>query len=314
MLLQLHRLQSFVAVVESGSFTAGASAVGLSKAAVSLHVKQLEAELGCALLTRTTRRMVPTDAGDRFHRSAVRLLHEAEGAVAEVRGVHGGLTGTLRITSLPEYITAVLVPALTIFSARNPRLKLEIAGSSTISDLVRDRFDLAIRLGALSDSSTLQSTKVGSFELLLVATPQLLAARGIPQSPAQLGMLPWISFGLSFHRSANPRAMTWTNQEGDEEDFTPPAMIFMDSASAMHAFVRAHSGAAALPDFLIKEDLASGRLVRLLPQWKLPTQGIFAVRPRAGHVSAPVRRFIDFFRGFVKAGATIAVVAWVAML
>ena len=300
MLLQLHRLQSFVAVVEAGSFTAGAATLGLSKAVVSLHVKQLEAELGCALLARTTRRMVPTDAGDRFHRSAVRLLQDAEGAVDEVRGVHHGLTGTLRITSLPEYVTAVLVPALTSFGARNPRLAIEIAASPGVSDLVRERFDLAVRLGVLPDSSSLLATRVGGFQVHVVASPELLATRGVPQTPRDLARLPWLSFGLSASRKAAARPLTWTNAAGVAEDFTPSALIRTDSASALHAFVRGHAGAAGLPDWLIREDLASGRLVRLLPGYELPTQGIFVVRPRARQVSTVVRRFIELLRGFVK--------------
>jgi DNA-binding transcriptional LysR family regulator len=305
MLLQLHQLRSFVAVVESGSFTAGAATLGLSKAVVSIHVKHLEAELGCALLSRTTRRMVPTEAGERFHRSAASLLHQAEGAVAEVRGVHDGLTGALRLTSLPEYVTSVLVPAIAGFSARHPRLHLEISASSGVSDLVRERFDLAIRLGRLPDSSSLQSTRLGSFQVQVVATPELLVAHGVPRTTSELASLPWVAFGLSAARGEARRPLPLTDDAGVTVEFTPSAIIRTDSASAVHALVRANAGAGALPDWLIKEDLASGRLVRVLPHHELPTQGIFAVRPRARHVSTPVRRFVDYFRAFVKSTSTI---------
>jgi DNA-binding transcriptional LysR family regulator len=303
-MLQLHQLQSFVAVVEAGSFTAGAATLGLSKAVVSLHVKQLEAELGCALLVRTTRRVEATDAGERFHRAARRLLHEAESAVAEVRGVHEGLSGTLRLTSLPEYVTAVLVPAITVFAARNPRLRVLISASSGASDLVRERFDLAIRLGRLPDS-TLHATRLGSFRVHAVATPELLAARGVPRVPAELTRLPWVLFGLAAGRGEPGRPFTWSGRDGVTHEVALSAMIRTDSASAVHAFARSHVGAAVLPDWMVREDLASGRLVRLVPDHEIPPQGIFAVRPGSGHVPPAVRRFVDFFRTFVNEGATI---------
>lgn len=304
-MLQLHRLQSFVAVVEAGSFTAGAATLGLSKAVVSQHVKQLEAELGCALLARTTRRVVATDAGERFHRASLRLLHEAENAVSEVRGIHEGLTGTLRLTSLPEYVTAVLVPALALFTARNPRLRVTISASPAPSDLVRERFDLAVRLGHLDDSS-LQATRLGAFRVHAVATPELLAARGVPRVPSELVRLPWVLFRLSTKLPERVRPFVWTDQAGVAHEVELGATIRTDSASAVHGFARAHVGAAVLPDWLTRDDLASGRLVQLVPGYELPEQGIFAVRPRSGHVPTTVRRFIDFLRRFVAANATMA--------
>lgn len=301
-MLQLHRLQSFVAVVEAGSFTAAAATLGLSKAVVSLHVKQLEAELGLALLVRTTRRVVATDAGERFHRATLRILREAESAVAEVRGAHEGLTGTLRITSLAEYLAAVLAPAIAAFSARHPRLRIEVSGSSGASDLVRERFDLAIRLGSLRDSS-LQATRLARFRLHAVASPELLASRGLPRDPSELNRLPWVLFELPVQQSGHEPCFVWTDRAGRAHESVLTSIIRSDSASVVHAFARAHAAAAILPDWLTREDIAAGRLIELAPGYELPEQGIFAVRPRAGHVPAKVRRFVDFLRALINAEA-----------
>ena len=296
-MLQLHRLQSFVAVVDTGSFTAAAASLALSKAVISLHVKQLEEELGSSLLVRTTRKVVATDAGERFHRSATRLLREADAAEAEVRGAHAGLTGTLRITSHADYITTVLVPALTAFSALHPRLRLEISGSTTHTDLVRERFDLAIRLGTLRDSS-LQATRLGRFHLQAVATPELIAAHGLPRVPDELPRLPWTRANLA-SSAGSEVPFVFTDRDGAEHPLLFHPTLRSDSAAAVLGFVRAHAAAAILPDWLTRDDVAAGRLVVLVPGYELPEQGIFAVRPRAGQVSGKVRAFIAFARSCI---------------
>jgi DNA-binding transcriptional LysR family regulator len=297
-MLQLHRLQSFVAVVDTGSFTAAAASLGLSKAVISLHVKQLEEELGSSLLARTTRKVLPTDAGERLHRSATRLLQEADAAEAEVRGAHTGLTGTLRITSHADYIAAVLVPALATFSALHPRLRLEISGSTGQTDLVRERFDLAIRLGTLRDS-TLQATRLGRFRLVPVATPELVAGHGLPRVPEELTRLPWTRANLAGPTTPDT-PIVFRDRHGAEHPVVFTPAIRSDSAAAVLGFVRAHVAAAILPDWLIKEDLARGRLVELVPGYDLPEQGIFAVRPRAGQVPGKVRAFLDFSRSCIR--------------
>ncbi len=146
-MLNLQRTAMFIAVADTGSFTAAAEAMGLTKAVVSFHIRQLEEELGVTLLLRTTRRLTLTEAGKLFHQRSVMLLRDAERLQDDVRANHAGLTGELRITTTPEYGSQVVVPLLAEFSQLHPDLRVRHVSSSLHADLIAERFDVAIRLG-----------------------------------------------------------------------------------------------------------------------------------------------------------------------
>jgi DNA-binding transcriptional LysR family regulator len=293
-MVNLHRLEVFAAVVERGSFTRAAEQLGLTKAMVSMHMKQLEAEVGAALLTRTTRRVAPTDAGRRFHERALHILRSVEAAVGEAREERDVLSGTLRVTTTLEYGTHLLVPALAEFARINPKLKIALSVSSRVADLVGERFDVAVRMGQLRDSSHLR-TQLGRFRVIVVASPAYLEGKPRPRTPSDLRDLDWVLHtGLTQPRtwiSRGPRPLRYT--------LKPSGSIEADSAAAMLGFVLAGRGLAILPEWLIAESRAAGRLVELAPDFQLPEQGIYAVYPRAATVPAKVRRFVDFVRGYV---------------
>lgn len=169
-MLNLQRTAMFIAVAETGSFTAAAEAMGLTKAVVSFHIRQLEEELGVTLLLRTTRRLTLTEAGKLFHQRSVMLLRDAERLQDDVRANHAGLTGELRITTTPEYGSQVVVPLLAEFSQLHPDLRVRHVSSSLHADLIAERFDVAIRLGTLADSRY-HAALMTSFTILPVATP-----------------------------------------------------------------------------------------------------------------------------------------------
>ena len=154
-------------------------------------MKQLEAELGVTLLTRTTRRVELTDAGERFQR-CLRVLEEAEGAIDEVRGEHGGMQGILRVTSTVEYAARVLAPMLHAFTARHPALRVRLETHTSQADLVRDRFDVAIRLGRHEHFLDLpyRGVCLATCNVLAVMAPDLPAKAGAPASPGDLARLP----------------------------------------------------------------------------------------------------------------------------
>lgn len=174
--INLNRLEAFVAIVESGSLTGAAEAIGTTKAMVSMSLKLLEAELGCSLLTRTTRRMSLTDVGARFHADCVEILQRARTAIDQARQGHASLTGELRITSTQEFGAHVLVGALAAFSKLHPELKISFAASTGLAELVSERFDLAIRMGHLGDSGY-RALPLSKFSIVLVATPGYLASK-----------------------------------------------------------------------------------------------------------------------------------------
>jgi DNA-binding transcriptional LysR family regulator len=290
----LGALRCFVAVVERGSFTRAAVDLGLSKAMVSAHVKRLESELGVALFARTTRQVVPTDAGRRFYKNTVRLLQLAETAVSEAKLEHGSLHGLLRITTTTEYGTQLLVPALAEFSVLHPQLKIELSLSARPAALVSERFDVAIRMGRLRDSSH-RRAQLARFRAVAVVSPRYLAGRRRPRKPDELRELDWIV------HTGFERAQVWTapGERADGRAVKLAGRLKADSAAAILAFVLADRGAAILPDWLIGEARASGKVIELLPTYQLPEQGVYAVYPDAEHVPVKVRRFIDFVRDYV---------------
>ncbi|HBU2285458.1 TPA: LysR family transcriptional regulator [Klebsiella pneumoniae] len=173
-MLNLQRVTMFIAVVDAGSFTLAAAALGQTKAVVSFNVRQLENELGVTLLLRSTRRLRLTDAGVLFYQRGVALLNAAENLQDEVRASHSGLSGELRITTTPEYGEQVIIPALAAFARRHPALRVRHVSSSHHADLISERFDVAIRLGTLADSRY-RATRIASFAILPVASPAWLA-------------------------------------------------------------------------------------------------------------------------------------------
>jgi DNA-binding transcriptional LysR family regulator len=297
-MLNLNRLQMFVAIVETGSFTKAAASLDVTKAMLSFNLKQLEGELGVSLLTRTTRRLALTDAGQRFFDSCVQVLSQAEAAIDAARSSHAALTGTLRVTSTAEYGAHMVVPALAAFARVHQGLKVDFSASPGLADLVSDRFDLALRLGSLRDSSY-RAALMARFASVPVASPAYLARHGAPQTPLQLQALDAI-----FHARFEG-ALSWTHTASGELASTTHARqrIVTDNAAGMRSFALAGAGVAILPAWLVQADVASGSLVRLLPAYALPEQGVYAVYPNTRHLPAKVGMFIAFLRQYID-GAT----------
>nr|WP_132677995.1 LysR family transcriptional regulator [Pseudomonas aeruginosa] len=178
-MVSLDRFETFRAVVDCGSLSAAADTLGQTRAVVSFNLKRLEAELGVSLLSRSTRRLALTDAGERFYQRCVKVLDEARLAIDDARAEHGELRGSLRVTTTQEYGLRQLVPALQAFARLHPALQVQLSTSSLHADLIGERFDVAIRLGRLEDS-THHAVQLASFEVLAVASPACLAALGEP--------------------------------------------------------------------------------------------------------------------------------------
>lgn len=213
-MLNLQRVTMFIAVVDAGSFTQAAAALGQTKAVVSFNVRQLENELGVTLLLRSTRRLRLTDAGALFYQRGVALLKAAENLQDEVRASHSGLSGELRITTTPEYGAQVIIPALAAFSRHHPALRVRHVSSSHHADLISERFDVAIRLGTLADSRY-RATRIASFAILPVASPAWLASHPL-QTLSDLAQADWI-----IHERL-PAPLRWQlrTDEQAEVDFT----------------------------------------------------------------------------------------------
>jgi DNA-binding transcriptional LysR family regulator len=287
----LARLSSFIAVADHASFTAAADRLGVAKAKLSLDVRRLEAALGTALFTRTTRRVTLTDAGRSLHEAAAPLLGGLHEALAQSSRASAELSGRLRIATSVDHAAQSVAAAVAEFSALHPGLQIELQASDHIGDMVADGIDLAFRLGWLRDSS-LRATHIGDFAQIVVAAPAYLDRRGRPAAPADLASHDWVALNLL------PAPLTWlfTAPDGVELPVRVNARLQTDSSAALRAMLLAGAGVSVLGELSARDDLNAGRLEQLLVDWSLPGGGIHAVYPPGRHVRASVRAFVDFYR------------------
>ncbi|BAQ73238.1 LysR family transcriptional regulator [Pseudomonas sp. Os17] len=285
---QLHRVQTFLAVVDFGSYTRAAQYLGISKAMASLHVKTLEQALASTLLVRTTRQVTLTETGED-------LYHEFKGIVANIdtafdNVLHGRnrVSGKLRISSTAEYAETFVLPILPLFTARYPEVRLSYHFNSSLNDLVAEKLDLVIRLGHLADSG-FKGRKLADYAIALVASPALLQGREL-QRIEDLSALPWI--GNS--NLAGPPGWTFSHPRRGEVEVKVSPGHESNSATAIRALALAGLGLAVLPEWMVLDDLGSGRLVRVLPQYGLAPQPVHVLFPNSAHLPRKSRVFIDF--------------------
>jgi DNA-binding transcriptional LysR family regulator len=297
MAVNLNRLAVLVAVVEAGSFTAAAARLGLTKARVSQHITALEAELGTALLVRTTRRLRTTEAGQAFVADCARILRETDTAIARVaRSAGDAPSGTLRVTVAASHIPAIIAPALAALARDHPDLAIEVLATDAIIDLVAAGVDIAVRVGWLGDSR-LRRVRLGAFRQVVIAAPSYLERFGRPRHPRDLAAHRWIAL------SALRAPLSWTFMRGAARTRVRVAAPIRASApAAVHALVVAGAGITALLDDVVAPDIAVGRLEPLLTEYTLPEAGIYAVHPPLRHVPAKTRAFIDALRERMKGG------------
>jgi len=283
---QTEQLEMLLAVYDTGSFSAAAKALDCQVAKVSRAVQTLEQQLGCSLFSRTTRRVLPTEEGHRFVaqvRPGLALLAEAE---SQLR-FSDAPAGRLRVDAASPFMLHQLVPLLGEFRTLYPQIELQLMSSENMIDLIEKRTDVAIRIGALTDSN-LHARLLGRSPLHLVASPQYLARRGVPQQVSDLPAHLLLGF------ADNARLNQWPLAAG--ELLVRPA-ISASSGETLRQLCLAGHGIALLSNFMIAADLASGSLVQVLPgtiQSPHPREQVHAVYYQQQAVAPRIRCFIDF--------------------
>lgn len=284
-------MQTFGAVVDAGSFVKAADALGLSKAAVSRHVNDLETRLGVRLLHRTTRRLSLTEEGQVFHARSQELLAGVAEAEAEITSRSGAASGLLRINAPVTFGIRHLAPLWGVFRARHPQVTLDVTLSDRVVDLVEEGYDLAIRIATLPDS-TLVSRRLASTRMVLCASPAYLLAHGRPVHPADLAAHAVISYSYWSTRDE----WHFDGPQGPVSVRTRPCM-HTNSGDTCRAAALAHQGVILQPSFLVGDDLAAGTLVELMPEFRSIELGIYALYPTRKHVAPKVRALVDFLAG-----------------
>ncbi|WDS35145.1 LysR family transcriptional regulator [Pseudoxanthomonas sp.] len=283
----LDELQAFIAVVDTGSLTAAAEALGQTVSATSRSLGRLEEKLRTTLLHRTTRRLQLTEEGAAFlqrARAIVAAVDEAESHMAHRRERPAG---RLRVDAASPFMLHVIVPQVAGYRARHPEVELQLSSNDGIIDLIERRTDVAIRIGPLRDS-TLHARPLGSSRMRLLASPDYLARRGQPKTMAALSQHALLGF-------TQPEVLNdWPLRRADGGLLHITPTIAASSGETLRQLALAGNGIARLSDFMIGADLAAGRLVELLAKDTLDIrESINAVYYRNTAVSARITSFLD---------------------
>jgi len=281
-------LRLFVRLVERGSFSAAAADLKIKQSTASKWVAEIEAELGVALVQRTTRSLQVTEDGQRFRAHAREVIAAFDAMRAELAERNPVPHGRVRISAPVVFGQRFVVPALAGFLVRHPDVHAEIVFADRYVNLVDEGFDLAIRVGVPVDT-TARGRKLADSRRVLVAAPAYLAARGKPRTPRAL-----TGHDCLIHGDGNT-AMVWRFGRGRSAEIpvTVRGRVAANNSEAVLALARHGLGIALLADWLVTADLARGRLVELLPRFHAPPAPVYALAPPARFASTLVRALTD---------------------
>lgn len=284
---EMDDLRSFVEVIRGGGYSRAARQLGLSKSIISRRIARLEAGLGTRLLDRTTRGMSPTDAGSELWVRAERILADYEEARDVVAKRGGGIVGPLRLAAPLAFGLRHIAPIVTDMAALHPGLELDVSYSDKFVDLIEERFDAAIRIGNLRDSS-LVARRLAPARSVIVASPDYLDRKGRPKVPRDLSEHECLEY---FGRMASE----WRFRDGERWlTVRVKGRLRSDNGDAILHWAVAGLGVANLPGFLVADAIEAGRLEVLLPSFPGPEYAIHVLRPPGAYVPGKVRLLIDF--------------------
>jgi DNA-binding transcriptional LysR family regulator len=301
---KLTAIQTFVQIVDAGSFTRAADRLQAPKARVSQRLKDLEAALGVRLLERTTRALRLTDEGRSYHARCLQVLADLEETEQALRGRHGAPRGRLRVDALAAIARHVLAPAIGEFRQRYPGLDVHLRGSDRIGHLLEDGIDCAIRGGELPDAGHVGRTVV-SVHLGLYASPACLARHGEPADPGALADVPRIGWLAQRGSGIEPWRLTREDGGAVFEVAGEPALAFDDGDTATAAAVGGAGIVVAAP-FAVRALVREGALVPVLPQWEAGRRPVSILYPSSRQLSARVRCFVDWATERLRADPAMA--------
>lgn len=277
---------TFVRVVQGGSFTAAGRSLGMPKSTVSRKVSELETRVGARLLQRTTRTVSLTDVGRLYYEHSVRIIAELEEAELIVRQMQSTPSGTLRITAPLSF--SVLGPILAEFLDLYPAVQVDLVCTDRRVDLIEERFELALRAGKSPDSS-LVASKLGVVRRCFFAAPRLIKRVGSLDNPEQIERHHCVVFA--------PEGNTWRVASGAKRaEVTVQPRLVANDYDMLRSVVRAGFGFALLPEYQCVEDVAAGRLARVLDPWATEDVPIFALYPSTRHLPPKLVALLDLIR------------------
>jgi DNA-binding transcriptional LysR family regulator len=289
------QLTTFVRIAEAGSITHAARSLGLSLPMASRHLRWLERELGTVLVHRTTRTLHLTAAGQDFATRAKALLLGLDDAKQALRG-GPSLEGRVVVTAPNALGTYQLSSILPPLLAKHPRLRVELRLEDRAVDLVKEGVDLAIRAAPPPNRASLVARELATYRRVVCAAPSFLARYGTIDSLTQLAAAPCVVHGCG------PAVWEFDTPEG-RQSITVDGPLCTNNVVIIREAILAGVGVAWLPDYVIGEELTDGRLVRLLPEAKLPPIRVFGITPKQARQTAMVRAVRDIFGAALRAHA-----------
>ncbi len=284
-------LKAFAAIVERASFARAADHLGVSRSALSQIIRQLEGRLGVRLLNRTTRSVASTAAGSRLHERIAPMLLEMDAAVAEAVAATGHTAGTLRINTLGMAAKKIIAPRLGRFHRANPDVVLDIVIDDGLSDIVAGRFDAGIRVGVRLEKDMIAVRLTPDVKMLALASPDYLARRGEPKTPADLHQHACINW--RFPGSGKIYRWEFEKKRKKLDMAVEGPLIANHQDVVIEAALQGLGILYAYDDDRIDEATTRGRLKRVLADWSLTSPGLYLYYSNRRHPQPALRAFID---------------------
>lgn len=293
--MELDLIRVFVKVVQHGSFAKGAQALKMPRSTVSKSISRLERETGTKLLLRSTRSLAVTQTGQTFYEASLGPIQALENAESSLYGQDNLLTGTVRITAPEDLGTFVIAPAVTKLSALHSLLRFELVYTDQRLDLIKEGFDLGVRIGPVRDSG-LKLRRVGETVLILVASPGYLSGCKNIRTPYELSRVDCVTLNLP------QTAERWSLRSANKTVQVPikPKILINQMSSVLRTGLEG-GGIALVPQYLCQPQLKNGQLIRVLPKWSSSTWPISLVSPLAPSSSARLKVTVDAIFDELKA-------------
>jgi DNA-binding transcriptional LysR family regulator len=284
-------LRAFVRIVESGSISAAARTLKIPQPTLSRHLRTLEERARTALLRRDTHRMSLTEAGNRLLGDARAMLALAAGAAERLSEDQAALRGHLRLFATVDGGQFVITRLISRFLLENEGITAELAYSNRPLTMIQEGHDAGVVVGGVTDESVV-ARPAGSAIRYLVAAPKLVKKRGAVKALEDLRDWPWLSLGGAQFGGA--RVVKLTSPQHQEQTLRITPVLVSEGVTSLREAARLALGVTVLPDWLAREDLVAGRLVRVLPQWNVPALPVHVIYPGHRQLPARVKAFVDF--------------------
>ena len=294
---RLQAMETFVNVVDAGSFSGAARRLNVGQPAVSKTIAQLEDYLGVQLLLRSTRGLVPTDAGLGYYEGARRALDEVEEADVTARGAGAGLSGRLKISAAVTFARLHIMPRLKDFLDGHPQLTIDVVLDDRNIDLLETGIDVALRMGTLTDSN-MTARRIAQSPRLVLATPAYFERCGEPKVPADLAAHSAIVYDIK------GGGVSWVFQQDDAEvSVVVSGRVRVSAAEGVRVAVLADMGLVVASEWMFTPELASGQVRRVMADWAVAPIDLWAVYPSGRKASAKARAFVAFVEEVLNGGA-----------